>query len=375
MILNREDALHAANIFTNYFSNLENIEDYLRSVKMDRMSNFPTSLPGMGPEDDMFQDFTMHPNEMNFACREVLPEIFNRYFEITTSHAAEDSIPGKSLKWMVYETNTNKIAGFIRLGSPTINSKPRNEFLGKPLDTKNKEVMKRFNNSSIMGFSIVPSQPFGFNYLGGKLLAGICCSHLASEKLNEKYGGPFCMFETTSLYGSSKSNSQYDGMRPFLRFKGLTQSDFAPLINDDNYRKLNDWFIDKNDGEMLVHPEASSRKLKTQTKMISIIKSSLKNTEPKEYEKFIQTFKNAKGLTQKKRQYMSDYGYENVKEYLNLETDKLIKKENFDRYEFDSIVEWWRKKASNRFETLKQDGRLRTDIEVWNRNTNIDIIR
>ena len=43
---------------------------------------------------------------------------------------------------------------------------------------------------------------------------------------------------------------------------------------------------------------------------------------------------------------MSDYGYENVKEYLNLETDKLIKKENFDRYEFDSIVEWWRKRKS-----------------------------
>ena len=83
---------------------------------------------------------------------------------------------------MVYETNTNKISGFIRLGSPTINSKPRNEFLGKPLDTKNKEVMKRFNDSSIMGFSIVPSQPFGFNYLGGKLLAGICCSHLDPTK-------------------------------------------------------------------------------------------------------------------------------------------------------------------------------------------------
>ena len=83
-----------------------------------------------------------------------------------------------------------------------------------------------------------------------------------------------------NFYGTTKSNSQYDGMRPFLRFKGLTQSDFAPLINDDNYRKLNDWFIEKNNGEMLVHPEASSRKLKTQTKMISIIKSSLKDTEP-----------------------------------------------------------------------------------------------
>ena len=38
-----------------------------------------------------------------------------------------------------------------------------------------------------MGFIIVPTQPFGFNYLGGKLLAGICCSHLARETLNKKY--------------------------------------------------------------------------------------------------------------------------------------------------------------------------------------------
>ena len=50
------------------------------------------------------------------------------------------------------------------------------------------------------------------------------------------------MFETTSLYGSSKSSSQYDGMKPFLRYKGNTDSDFAPLINDDNFLKLNDWF-------------------------------------------------------------------------------------------------------------------------------------
>ena len=375
MILNRDDAIYAANVFMDYFSNFNRIDDYLRRVKLERMSNYPTSLPGLGPEDDMFSDFEINPNDMEFECREVTNEIFVNYLEIVTSHAVEVSVPGKSIKWVVYEKNTGQIAGFIRLGSPTINSKPRNDFLGKPLNTLDPAVMKRFNDSTIMGFIIVPTQPFGFNYLGGKLLAAICCSHLTKETLDKKYGGPFCMFETTSLYGSSKSNSQYDGMRPFLRFKGLTQSDFAPLINDDNYHKLNNWFIDKNDGEMLVHPEASSRKLKTQTKMISIIKSSLKDTEPKEYEKFIQTFKNAKGLTQKKRQYMSDYGYENVKEYLNLETDKLIKKENFDRYEFDSIVEWWKKKASNRYETLKQDGRLRTDIEVWNRNTDIDIIR
>ena len=35
-----------------------------------------------------------------------------------------------------------------------------------------------FNRHAAMGFVIVPSQPFGYNYLGGKLLALLCCSHL-----------------------------------------------------------------------------------------------------------------------------------------------------------------------------------------------------
>ena len=374
MILNREDALYAANVFVDYFSSFGRIDDYLRKVKLERMSNYPTSLPGMGPQDDMFSDFTMHPKDMEFECREVSNEIFVNYLEIVTSHAVEVSVPGKSIKWVVYEKNTGQIAGFIRLGSPTINSKPRNMFLGKPLDTYSKEVMKRFNDSTIMGFIIVPTQPFGFNYLGGKLLAAICCSHLTKDTLDKKYGGPFCMFETTSLYGSTKSSSQYDGMKPFLRHKGETVSDFAPLINDDNYHRLKDWFESKN-GEPLIDPEASSRKLKTQTKMISIIKASLKGVDDDAYAKFVQTYLDAKGLTEQKRAYMSDYGFDNVKEYMNMETDELRKKDNYDRYSFDGVVDWWRKKASNRFESVKSDGRLRKNLETWNMSDDIDIIR
>ena len=375
MLLDKEDALYAANVFVDYFSSFGRIDDYLRKVKLERMSNYPTSLPGMGPQDDMFSDFTMHPNDMEFECREVTNETFVNYLEIVTSHAVEVSVPGKSIKWVVYEKNTGQIAGFIRLGSPTINSKPRNMFLGKPLDTMSKEVMKRFNDSTVMGFIIVPTQPFGFNYLGGKLLAAICCSHLTKDTLDKKYGGPFCMFETTSLYGTTKSSSQYDGMKPFLRHKGETVSDFAPLINDDNFHRLNDWFKKRN-GEPLIDPMASSRKLKTQTKMISIIKASLKGTDDNAYNKFVQTYIDAKGLTEQKRAYMADYGFDNVKEYMNMETNELRKKDNFDRYSFDGVVDWWRKKASNRFETLKNDGRLRTELETWNMNADdIDIIR
>jgi len=382
LILNRIDALYAASVFTDYFSGFGRIDDYLRKVKLERMSNYPVSLPGMGPQDDMFDDFSMQPNDMEFECREVSNEMFVNYLEIVTSHAVESSIPGKSIKWVVYEKNTGKIAGFIRLGSPTINSKPRNNFLGKPLDTLNVEVMKRFNDSTIMGFTMVAVQPFGYNYLGGKLLAAICCSHLTKDTLDKKYGGPFCMFETTSLYGTTKSVSQYDGMKPFLRHKGETISDFAPLINDDNFHRLNDWFKERNGGEEMIPFKTSkgiptaSRKLKIQTKMISIIKASFKGVDDDAYNKFCQTFLDAKNLTERKRAYMSDFGFENVKEYLNMETDELRKKDNFDRYSFDGVVDWWRRKAANRFKTLKSDGRLRTVSETWNMNADdIDIIR
>ena len=70
---------------------------------------------------------------------------------------------------MIYEKNTDRVLGFIRFGSPTINSKPRNLWLGQPAN------LSLMNRHTAMGFVIVPSQPFGYNCLGGKLLALLCC--------------------------------------------------------------------------------------------------------------------------------------------------------------------------------------------------------
>ena len=376
LILSKEDSLYASQVFIDFYNGFDRIDDYLRKVKLERVANLPTSLPGMGPEDDMFSDFSMHPHDMEFECRVLSNDLYDNYLEITTSHALEKSIPGKTLKWVVYEKNTNKIVGFIRFGSPTINSKPRNDMLGKPLDTMWKDTMKRFNDSVIMGFTIVPTQPFGYNYLGGKLLAAICCSHHARRALNKKYNTNFCGFETTSLYGSSKTASQYDGMKPFLRFKGLTVSDFVPSINDENYRDLKYWFETKNDGKPLVHEDASSRKMKTIQKQISTIKNSLNIHDKEKLAEFNKTFEDAKRLTERKRQYFSNYGYENVVDYLNLETDTLKKAPNYDRYELEGVVDWWKKLAGKRYDKLKSEDRLRTELETWNVNAeDIDIIR
>ena len=370
MILSHTDALFAANAFDEFFGSIDRIDEYMRRIKMERMDEFPPSLPGMGPEEDLFSNFDIHPSEMEFTIIDTASYKFMNYMEIVTSAPVEKSIPGKTMKWLIKEKNTGMVAGMIRLGSPTINSKPRNDYLGECPD------LDIFNKRAIMGFNIVPTQPFGFNYLGGKLLAAICCSHFTRDALNKKYDSNFCMFETTSLYGSTKSASQYDGMKPFLRFNGLTDSNFLPLINDDTFRRLSAWFIDKNGGEPLVPVDASSRKLKTQTKMASIIKASLKVHDDVAYKKFCQTYDNAKDLTERKRSFVSTYGYDNVPQYLNLETDTLIKKENYDRFSLENVTAWWKKNATKRYDKLKSEGRLRRTVETWNVNADdIDIIR
>lgn len=374
MQLNIDDATYAADQFIDYFSNMGRIDEYLRNVKLDRMSQMPTYLPGFGPEEDMFDAFDMHPEDMDFKVYTAgekgsfTNEYFNERLQITTSHSIEDSIPGKSLKWIVVETNTKKIIGFVRFGSPTINSKPRNEWLGTTPE------LSRFNRHSIMGFIIVPTQPFGFNYLGGKLLALLCCSHEARLKINEKYNTDICLFETTSLYGSTKSSSQYDGLKPYLRYKGLTQSDFTPLLHDHIFKDLNKWFVARNDNQLLVKEDASSRKLKTQQRMISIIQKSLRGNE--KLGQFKDAIVTAKNLTEQKRTYFSDYGFANSREVIRGDEDKLIENPiNFDKFYMENLIKWWKNKASKRYESLKSEGNLRTELEVWSKDMDIDIIR
>jgi len=317
----------------------------------------------------LFQDFTMHPKDMNFEVVEIDNETWTNLLNITSSHV---NIPpvGRNVKLAVRETNTGKYVGFIRLGSPVINCKPRNDMLGQVF-TQKPEWGKRFNNSAMMGFVIVPAQPFGYNYLGGKLLAAICTSHEVREIVNAKYGMNLCLFETTSLYGSSKTVSQYDGMKPYIRYKGLTDSDFLPMMHGKPYSDLRDFVQDKVG--QLVEDDASSKKLKISMKIISLTKAALKGTP--EGGTFLATIEKAKGLTEQKRYYISDYGFKNMVDYVNCKTAVLIPGENYEKHSLVNLIEWWRKKACHRYETLYNEKRLKTELEIWTSGKEIQIIR
>ena len=370
MILERDDAIWAATKLMTYFKDFGRIDDYFRARKIERVKNIPTALPGFGLEDDMFQSYDMHPEDMNFSIVQVPSQTFDTMLEKVASFSP-DNAPGKEMKLVVKETTTNTVVGFIKLGSPLINSKPRNDYLGGVPD------LPIFNKRAIMGFNIVPVQPFGYNYLGGKLMAGICNSHAVRRMLNEKYDTEFCLFETTSLYGNIKGSSMYDGMRPFLRYKGDTQSKFLLTLGEEIYFEMRDWFTEKNGGEDLIHKGASSRKLKMQTKMVGVIKASLKEHDTKAYELFSKEIAKAGDVTTQKRFYMGEYGYSNAKDVLLGRTDVLTKAENFDRFELEGVIAWWRKLAIKRYNKMIAENKVRTELEVWNQDTmdKIDIIR
>jgi len=374
MILERDDAIWAATKLMTYFKDFNRIDDYFRARKIERVKNIPASLPGMGLEDDFFQSFDMHPQDMNFAIETIPNKTWDTMLEKVASFSPDDS-PGKNVKLVVKETTTNTIVGFIRLGSPLINSKPRNDYLGGVPD------LEIFNKRAIMGMVIVSTNPWGFNVNGGKLLAAICCSHAIRRMLNEKYNTEYCLFETSSLFGSVKTAnggaSMYDGLRPLLRYRGNTESKFLLTLGEELYFELRDWFTEKNGGEDLIHKGASSRKMKIQAKFLQILKASLKEHDTKAYELFTSAMEKAGEVTTQKRFYMGEYGYSNAKEVLLGRTNVLTKAENYDRFELDNIITWWKKLATKRYNKMVAEGRLRRELEVWHSDSmhKIQIIR
>ena len=374
MIISNDDAVWAADEFIKYFSQMGNIEDYLRFVKKEVIK----STSSLAPLHDEFFNEDIHPQEMEFDIKfvgarfqqSVPQEHYGNLLRAVSSHNNESNIPGRELRWMIFEKKTQSCLGFIRFGSPTINSKPRNLWLGQAPN------LSIFNRHAAMGFVIVPSQPFGYNFLGGKLLALLCCSHYARETLNEVFEKDIALFETTSLYGSTTDASQYDGLKPFMRYKGLTESKFLPLLHDEAFHRLHDRFTVWNNNQPLTDKKASSKKMKRQTKMISITRNSLKEYGMDEkLEQFNSVIETALSLTQKKRTYFCEYGYSNVKEVILGEQEELVRGPNWDKFYLENIIAWWKKKATKRYEKLKAEGRFRNKVELWTDDDDIQIIR
>ena len=158
-----------------------------------------------------------------------------------------------------------------------------------------------------------------------------------------------------------------------MRYKGLTDSKFLPLLHKEAFHRLHDRFTYLNNNEPLTSNAASSKKMKRQTKMISLIRNSLKDQN--KIKEFNDVIAMAFNLTQRKRFYISDYGYGNVREVILGKEDKLVRGQNWDKFYLENVIKWWKKKAGKRYDKLKQEGRFRTKVELWTEDDDIQIIR
>lgn len=372
--LKKEETENLVNYLMDFYRNLHTIQDYFLERKKEKVGKIDHTKY----TDLMFSDFSIEPKDMDFKLEVLEGKLFNPITQIITSLPLESQI-GRQIMLGIKETNSNKFVGFIRMASPVLSIKPRNDFFGEQVK------VAQVNKHMINGAIIVPVQPFGYNYLGGKLLALISSSHEVREMLKEKYGEKIdtCFMETTSLYGDIKGVSQYDGLKPFVRYQDMTESKLFLFPNENVYMEIRDalrsLYGKEEWGGSIVDPIPSGPKMREFNKMISILKNHLKNQNPDLYKEFVTFTDSHMKAKTKKRYYYSTYGYENIKEHI-LNDEPLIEGQNFHKHSLSNMIEWWKVKSQNRFNSLKEAGKLRNDLEIYtveniNNKLTTDMIR
>jgi hypothetical protein len=118
---------------------------------------------------------------------------------------------GRNLYYIVKDDVTGRYLGTICISSDFLDLTPRDNYIGW---SREKKTQGRMINHTAIGSTIVPTQPLGFNYVGGKLLALLCLSDDVQRHWKEKYGDLLAAVTTTSLYGKTKVGglSQYDNL-------------------------------------------------------------------------------------------------------------------------------------------------------------------
>jgi hypothetical protein len=129
-----------------------------------------------------------------------------------TSTMKNNSNIGRNLNFLVVDAKSKKYLGLICISSDFLDLTPRDKFIGWD---RTKKTQGHMINYTAIGSTIVPLQPLGYNYVGGKLLALLCLSDEVQKQWKAQYKDTLVGVTTTSLYGKNKMGglSQYDGLK------------------------------------------------------------------------------------------------------------------------------------------------------------------
>lgn len=274
--------------------------------------------------------------------------------------------PGRNVKCYVKDRKTGKILGQICLGSDVTALKVRDDYIGWTRDNRFKDG--KLNNTTI-ATTIVATQPLGYNFLGGKLIAALSTSPTIREYWKEKYENELIAVGTTSLYGI---HSQYNGI-PHFKTLGVTAGKIAIKPDDSAYDPWHQW-LKENDKEWY-DTEIKEERIRNGENMygkdsgrsgpVSGIKQKILGRIFKHLG--IKTSEYHHGF---QRGFYFAQMYDNGNEFLcnKIGKDELVMKQKFidgDEY----TVNWWKKKAISRYRKLMEENRIKDETLFY-----IDII-
>jgi hypothetical protein len=261
-----------------------------------------------------------------------------------TSTMKNNSNIGRNLFYTVEDEVTGKYLGVICISSDFLDLTPRDKAIGWARDVKTQQGMI---NHTAIGSTIVPLQPLGWNYMGGKLLALLCLADTVQKDWKERYGDTLVGVTTTSLYGNTKSGglSQYDGLEHWNKMgfssgsvafepSRSTKNMLFEWIKETEPRKYFEWWAAKNQQGLPLKRDHKNRSLNFAYPKLGI---------PKE---LIRT-EHQRGI------YFAPL-YNNTNEYLRKEiTDEQLVK-SFDTSEEALSNIWKQKYAKGRIRQLQK---------------------
>jgi hypothetical protein len=167
---------------------------------------------------------------------------------VLVSRARNDRFPGRTLNFLVRDIGTRKYLGVIAITSDMLDLTARNKAIGANISKFNREG-NSFNITA-NGQTIVPTQPFGSAFLGGKLLSLLCLSKEVANAWEKTFGDKLVGVTTTSLYGDTGKDgkTQYDGLTPYWKKMGQSEGTVPIKMIDRVFDEVRDWI-------RICHPE------------------------------------------------------------------------------------------------------------------------
>jgi hypothetical protein len=265
-----------------------------------------------------------------------------------TSTMKNNSNIGRNLSYIVVDSVTKNYLGVICISSDFLDLTPRDNYIGWNRDVKTNQGMI---NHTAIGSTIVPLQPLGFNYLGGKLLALLCLTDKVQHDWKKQYNDILVGVTTTSLYGQNKAGglSQYDNLKHWKKM-GYTSGSVSyetrkptvalmlDWLKANHTRKYFEWYIAKNLDGMPYKRDHKNRSYSFIYSQLGIEKDLIRS-------------EHARGI------YFSPL-YTNTNEFLRKEiTEKELAKA-FDT-SYDALVGIWKEKyVARRVKSLIENDRF-----------------